>query len=368
MTRRLKRRFYGALFPLYRALFPTTVARGAFVSRAARRLLVVRNDRIGDLILTTPALDELRALAPHAEIDVLASASNARLLVHDARVAQVHVHDGTAGGLVRLRRALRARRYDAVFSFIPGDSLRQGAAAAFAAPGGTARVSIWRAKRYHGFFTRVVRLPRSLQTGPVGAQLVGVVRAAFGARLDERMPTPSLAIPTEAREAAAIFAARHEGAPLVVVNLWAAGAERTWSVEECARALRAVGARHASWRFVLIPAPSNAREAERLRAMLPDGRVDVYAPSAPLLEVAALVARAAMVVTPDTMVLHLAAAARRPVVWLATTANRSDPTMWRPVGVPERALVTADGAPVRAIHGDRVAAAVESLANELHLA
>jgi len=36
--------------------------------------------------------------------------------------------------------------------------------------------------------------------------------------------------------------------------------------------------------------------------------------------------------------------------------------------VPERALVTADGAPVRAIHGDRVAAAVESLANELHLA
>ncbi|TQM45388.1 glycosyltransferase family 9 protein [Pseudonocardia cypriaca] len=40
---------------------------------AARRLLVVRADNIGDVVTTTPALRALRAAAPHARIDLLAS-------------------------------------------------------------------------------------------------------------------------------------------------------------------------------------------------------------------------------------------------------------------------------------------------------
>ena len=40
---------------------------------AARRILVVRPDNIGDVVLLTPALRALRAAAPQARIELLAS-------------------------------------------------------------------------------------------------------------------------------------------------------------------------------------------------------------------------------------------------------------------------------------------------------
>ena len=44
---------------------------------AARRILVVRPDNVGDVVLLTPALRALRAAAPHARIDLLASPAGA---------------------------------------------------------------------------------------------------------------------------------------------------------------------------------------------------------------------------------------------------------------------------------------------------
>ncbi|MBI3504419.1 MAG: glycosyltransferase family 9 protein [Proteobacteria bacterium] len=363
-ARRLKRRAYAALHPLYRALFPTRVGRGALVGADARRVLVVRNDRIGDLIVTTPVFDVLRELAPGVEVDVLASRGNARLLTHDARVHTVQLHDGSWRGLLALRPALRARRYDAVFSLIPGRSIEQGVAAAFASTPGTVRVSVWRPKRYHGFFTNVVRAPRAVRTGPLTAHLVHVVRAAFGAPVGGAVPRPAIAVPPESERAVDAFVASHALGTFAVVNVWSAAAARSWDVAGCASALDTLAARFATLRFVLVPSPANAADAERVRALAPAARVLVYPPEAPLLELAALVRRAALVITPNTMTLHLAVAMGRPVVWLDTTADRNDPALWRPAGVPERGLVADDGAPVSAITGDQVARAVESLIGE----
>ena len=44
---------------------------------AARRILVVRPDNVGDVVLLTPALRALRAAAPHARIDLLGSPAGA---------------------------------------------------------------------------------------------------------------------------------------------------------------------------------------------------------------------------------------------------------------------------------------------------
>ena len=41
------------------------------------RLLVVKRDKLGDLLLTRPVLDRARALAPDAEIHLLANDYNA---------------------------------------------------------------------------------------------------------------------------------------------------------------------------------------------------------------------------------------------------------------------------------------------------
>ena len=366
----LKRRAYAALFRLYRALAPTRVAHGATVPRTVRRVLVVRHDRLGDMILTTPVFDLLQQLAPGVQIDVLASPRNAALVASDDRVAHVVVDDGTWRGLWRLRPVLAARRYDAVFSLIPGRSIRAGWTAAAASHRDTHRVSTWRPKRYHGFFTSVVRLPRSLQAAHVSRQMSYVVRAGFGAvgrdtNAASALAAPiRLAIPDAAHRAADAFLAAHVRGAFVAVNLASASPARSWSAAECARLLPMLLARHPELSFVMVPSPADVADAEQVRVAVGTPGVVLFDPAAPLLAVAALVSRAAVMLTPDTMTLHLAVATGRPVLSLHTQTDGNVPDLWKAVGVPNRALVAAPGKPVSAIPAERVAEAFEDLLRE----
>jgi ADP-heptose:LPS heptosyltransferase len=370
----LKRRWYATLFPLYRLLGRTTVARGARVPDTVRRVLVVRHDRLGDMILTTPVLDLLRQLAPGVEVDVLASPKNAALLDGDARVARVFVDDGTWGGLWRLRPALKARRYDAVFSVIPGRSIRGGWTAVAASHAHTHRVSTWRPKRYHGFFTRVVRLPRSLATAHVSRQVSYVVRAAFQAPGRDVAAASALAAPIRlhvsdaAQAAARAWHATIGDVPFVTINLRSAAAARSWSAAEAAALVPGLLERHPRLHVAFVPGPADAAEVQAVMAQVGSDRVHLFDPTAPLLTLAAVVARAALMITPDTMTLHLAVATGRPVLSLHTTTDGNVPDLWKAVGVPSRALVAPPGAGVPAIPAAEVLAAFEALAREVPLA
>ena len=370
----LKRRFYAALSPVYRLLFPTRVGRAAFVPRSVRRVLVVRHDRLGDMILTTPVFDLLRELAPGVEVDVLASTRNAALLEGDARIAHVFMDDGTWTGLWRLRPHLRARRYDAIFSLIPGRSVRAGWTAGAASHATTHRVSTWRPKRYHGFFTRVVRLPRSLVTAHVSRQMSYVVRAAFGPVGHDTAAASALAapirlhVPEGARATSAHFLESHGIGAFVTLNLRSAAAARSWAAAEATALLPTLLAAHPALHVVMVPGPADAAEAEGVRAQVRSTRVHIFDPAAPLLTLAALVERAAVMITPDTMTLHLAVATGRPVLSLHTTTDGNVPDLWKAVGVPSRALLAPEGQGVPAITATRVAEAFEELAREAQAA
>ena len=367
VTRLLKRRLYGWLVPLYRLLLRVGVPRGARVPTSVKRVLVVRHDRLGDMILTTPVFDLLAQLAPRVEIDVLASPRSAELVRGDDRVRIVFEDDGTWWGLWRLRPHLRERQYDAVFSLIPGRSIREGWTAAVASRAHTHRVSTWRPKRYHGFFTRVVRLPHSLTAVHVSRQMSYVVRGGFGqaggdvAAASALAAPIRLAIPAAARaEAEGWLAARAIGA-FVAVNLASAAPARSWTTTECTRLLPMLLARHPELSFVLVPGPADVADAEAVRSATVSPRVLVFDAGAPLLTVAALVSRAALLITPDTMTLHLAVATGRPVLSLHTTTDGNVPDLWKAVGVPSRALMAPAGQPVAAIGAAEVAAAFEEL-------
>ena len=58
---------------------PRAPFRRAIADRSPRRILLLRLERIGDLLMALPALADLRALAPDAEIDLVVGSWNARL-------------------------------------------------------------------------------------------------------------------------------------------------------------------------------------------------------------------------------------------------------------------------------------------------
>lgn len=93
-----------------------------------RKILVIRLDHIGDVVMTRPAIRTLHKKFPHAEIDLLTSAEAAPLFEHSREIHQVIVAKGawfsrgaTVGGMWkefwRLVTFLSKIGYDMAFDF-----------------------------------------------------------------------------------------------------------------------------------------------------------------------------------------------------------------------------------------------------------
>ncbi len=364
---RLNRRLYRLLGRAYRAAFPCTAPAGPARPAEVRRVLVVRHDRIGDMIVTTPLLAWLREALPHAEVDVLASPANAPLVAGDPRVARVIVNDHTWRGWLRARRALRARDHDLVLSPIGRAHLREGLVAALVAPRRARRATAARPPQYRGLFTHWVRVPPSWPQ--TAARLLWVARRTVDAPSTMAVSSSGealarwpmrLAADPEAEARAEAFVAGRRLDAFAAVNAWAAEPWRELGEARCAELLRLVAARAPALALVLTPPPGRTDEAARI-AEAAGVPVTVFPPSKAFHDLVSLVRRAALVVTPDTANVHVASACGRPVVGLYS-ARTTDPSAWAPVGVPFRALVAPPGAPVSAIPlGDVVDAVVELL-------
>ena len=118
-------------------------------SRTPRRILLLRLERIGDLVMALEAIRDVRALAPAAQIDLVVGSWNAAARARDARrrprrdarraLAGARGRRARdAGALLRDAWRWRARRYDLAINFEP--DMRSNLVAAAA---GAARTAGW---------------------------------------------------------------------------------------------------------------------------------------------------------------------------------------------------------------------------------
>ena len=327
-------------------------------------MLIIRNDAVGDLVVTTPILSFLAEVAPLAQVDVLASPTNSSLIAGDNRVHHCYVSPDTRSGWMGLLRELRSRRYDVIYSLRYGRALREGLISGFAATRATQKVSVFRPKRYHGLFTQIVRTPR--KATHMAEHLLYVVGASLDLQADsgeaslQRYPM-HLAIGSEAEAVVEEFLTRRGVGDFVVVNFSARERERDWPPASCARVIRELARRHAGLTFVLTAPAVRSDEAASIVAACQGVRVVVFPPSSDLLVLAALIRRSRLVVTPDTAAVHIAAATHRPVLGLYLKLRTQ---LWVPYRVPSRLVQAAPGAPIAAIPESAIVDAFEELHGE----
>ena len=86
---------------------------------APKSILVVQLRRLGDVILTTPALEALKTKYPGAKLDFLVEAPGAEAVAGHPAIDEILVYDA-AGlfGALRWASKIRARRYDWVIDFL----------------------------------------------------------------------------------------------------------------------------------------------------------------------------------------------------------------------------------------------------------
>ena len=85
-------------------------------TRQLRRILLVRNDRIGDLVLTLPAFEAVRRNWPHAHLTALVSPYAGPLLTGHRAIHELIIDDPSESPW-QLGRRLKKMRFDAALVF-----------------------------------------------------------------------------------------------------------------------------------------------------------------------------------------------------------------------------------------------------------
>ncbi|HEV8449688.1 MAG TPA: glycosyltransferase family 9 protein [Gemmatimonadaceae bacterium] len=271
------------------------------------RVLFLRHDRAGDMVLSTGVLRAIARSHPTITLDVLASPLNAPIIEGADYVATTITFDKRAlGSYIPIARRLRRAKYDAVVDcMVTAPSVTT--LLLVLASGARHRIGISGRGNDDAFTLTVSPDPRP--DGHMVDRLSALVQA-FGvdpATMDRR---PSLDLSEmEIARAVSMWAAP-EGAARVLVNISAGSAERTWPDERYVEVMRHIHERHPGAVLRVVSAPSETERATRV-ANAADARVV----STPTIRAAfALVATADLVITPDTSIAHAASALRVPAV------------------------------------------------------
>ncbi|VAX13086.1 ADP-heptose--lipooligosaccharide heptosyltransferase II, partial [hydrothermal vent metagenome] len=82
----------------------------------AKKILLIRNDKLGDFMLAFPAFAQLRQSLPDAELHILVPEYTRPLAEACKYIDQIILDPGKDGGFWNLVKQLRSQHYDAVIS------------------------------------------------------------------------------------------------------------------------------------------------------------------------------------------------------------------------------------------------------------
>jgi ADP-heptose:LPS heptosyltransferase len=343
----------------------------AFV-RSIKKILVLRYDRLGDMVVTTPMLRLLAERLPHAEIHVMASPRNAGLLAENRSVACVHVWDGSLRAVMHFARLFRheARRgegFDLALCTVFNKMTFAGAFVNLLLGRTPLKITLRerRAYNYAVWFNAQVPIEREQ---PMSALLVQLGCAVFGwedyAPELVRFQIKSSAAQQQAAQRwfEQAFDEAQRKQECVLYNLSAGAPVRQWSLGRHEAFLRLFTEQFPFMRVVVSSASAERPIADALAATFPALRV--LPATDEILQLCAYFEGIDAVITPDTSISHIATAFQKPLVALYT--HHSAGPQWMPFALPHRALIADGDLPVESIAPERVLAAFVDLHTTIH--
>ena len=275
------------------------------------RVLFLRHDKIGDMIVSTGILRSIAQAYPNLQLDVLASNSNAIVIRNDPHLHEVIAFDRKSlGGFPTAFRELRRRHYDAVIDcMVTAPSLTT----LVLMLASRARYRIGVAKRGNDFAYTLPVPPRESAVHIIDQ--LGALVTAFGLQPTAVDLRPRIHLtPSEIESGEQAWAGEHgpRKSPRLLVNVSAGRAHHSWPDERFVAVIRAALTTAPNANVVVVSSPSDRGRAARIAA---DGGARLYADRG-IRDAMAIVSRADIVFTPDTSIAHACSALDKPAVVL----------------------------------------------------
>lgn len=295
-----------------------------------KRILVIRLDRLGDVVLSTPVLQALRQHFPHAFIAMMVRSACRDVLAGNPHLNEVLLYEKEGAhrslrGTIRFARQLRRYEFDTALVLHPSNRSHWIPWLA------RIPVRIGYARKCGWLLT--YRVPHRKQEGNKHEAVYTLeLLCAFGLR----PPPPQLLVPVSSEAVQRVEqllreASIHPTDRLIAVHPSASCVSKRWMPERFAQVADRLVTEHGV-RICLVAGGSDAIYANQAAAAM-HAPVLNLAGRLSVAELAALLRRCRFLISNDSGPVHVAAAVGTPVVDIFGRNQRGlSPTRWGPLG------------------------------------
>jgi ADP-heptose:LPS heptosyltransferase len=342
------------VYPVLRWIFRNAEKKIPIDIQSIKSILILRYDRIGDMIVTTPIFKGLKDAHPHLRIGVFASKTNAEIIQNNYNVDNIYILSTSWWRMWKEIKRARKEQYDVVLNLVFNRTTSGGVLANLVAPNG---IKVGQGDtKYRFYFNILLKLTR--QSDHMVETLVSIIKIVFNVHLNPDQLTYDIIIDSKTRDVIQAYWTKHhlqprllsrnKGIPYIVFNLSANDSVRRISAEQ-AFLIGEYLSSNTSYRTLLLHAPKDSIMLKTKQRLIEKTRCLPFPEqgTASLLEIAAIIKGAAAVITPDTAIIHFASAAQTPIIGFYTSMQ--DVHEWLPYQVEYKIVLSDYNQPTSSI-------------------
>ena len=311
-------------------------------STPVKKILAVRNDKLGDLLVTLPGIACIKKNLPQARISVLVPEYTRDIALLCPDIDDVVVDPGRENGLpatLQLSRMLHNGKFDAVVTFFST---------------GHVGLAVWLARIPYRLapatkiaqfaYNHCLKQRRSQSTKPEYEYNLDLARqflADMGTKSIENPSPPYLAIAPDTRQQArASLLARHhipENAKLIFLHAGSGGSSNNLSLGQYAKLVHELDLSN-PYHLILSAGPGELERIKRLSGMINGVPHTIYESTEGLSKFVEYIANADLFIGGSTGPLHIAGALDVPTAAFYVRLRTSSALRWQTINSPERRL------------------------------
>jgi len=332
------------------------------------RILFIRFDVLGDMIISLPVLRAVRMNLPSSLIDIVCSFKNDSIVKHSGYVNNTYITSKNIFRNIMLVFRLKKKKYDVIVNLVTHPSLTYAIFARWIGPN-SIRVA-GEQKSHEYLYTHIVDLPPKKITH-IASSLLLLCSFLIDKNF-QAFAQPWVVYNNEIKEKAKElygwilkqFNFNSESSKIVAVNLSAGMVRRDWTFEKFFEFLKIVINKYDKvvdgW--VIFTNPANPSESKRMVELLNSNKIIALPGIKDFKILLEFLHFLYALVTPDTSFMHAASAIGTPELGLMAEVKVSE---WGPLSSPNAVAVSKNPSSLKEIPVEDVVAAFDRLIEQL---
>jgi ADP-heptose:LPS heptosyltransferase len=354
---------------LFKPLFRNKPFVGTLDISKVNRLLLIRRDNFGDMVITSSFFTMLKDLNADVKLDLIASVKGKSVAEFDERLENVFAYNGGLKEFLKMCLTLGKHRYDAVLCLSFNGMTLDGLLSNLLAPNAPKVTTFIRKKHdlYTILFNAQIDIGKDDVATPVWRQLRLFGEKLFGVAYPETRLRQHLFLKPGAENTALSYLSEHGLASkhYLMLNISARMSFRKWGIENNVDFLKLLLEKYPKEQLIISAQPEDRATAESILNAVQHANVRLQPERFGLHETIALIKHSAILISPDTANVHIAATFGVPCVILCTPISSG--TEWIPLNVEHINVFTKEVAPISTITPQEAFEALDALRTNLRL-